>query len=449
MAAGLHTGGALQTTYGNRPAEPIAANFGGHAMGGLFSSGVVYSVERIRVNVFSGVRFQWRRLSGTGGPADLFGDQDLAVLESPEPGQTSGDLLARIILDADLAGNAYLIRAGDRLIRLRPDWCDLVLSPRYLPAGPGGDPAVVGYEKAGLFYFEAGDRRRDPAVFLPEDFAHFAPMPDPLASYRGMSWLTPVLREIAGDKLATEHGIAFLERGATPNMVITLPRETTRRQFDLFKAAYKGSQEGAENAYRTLLLTSGADVTPVGVNMRDLDMAKLRGLSETRIAMAGGIHPVVLGSSEGMSGSSLNAGNYSAAKRSTADTTFRPAWSNLCGCLQTIVPPPPGAELWYDERTVAFLREDLKDAAAITAQEATTISTLVREGFTPTSAIAAVTTSNWKLLDHTGLFSVQLQTPGTTEPDPTAVAGEPTDPPADPAPSDPPASPDAPPEGDT
>lgn len=404
--AGL--GSQVQTTWQKTPAEPIPGNFGGHVAGGLFSSGLVYSIEQKRVSVFSEIRFQWQRLSGSGGPADLFGDERLAVLENV------GMLHARALLDADTAGSGYLVRPqGEEVIRLRPDWCDLVLEPRFLSAGAGGRQRQVGYRKVGLFYFEGGNRSEDPAVFLPDEFAHYAPMPDPLASYRGMSWLTPVLREIAGDKLATEHGISFLERGATPNMVIKLPRETTRRQFELFKSAYKQSSEGAENAYKTLLLTSGADVTPVGVNMKDLDMAALRGLSETRLAMAGGIHPVVLGSSEGMQGSSLNAGNYSAAKRSTADTTFRPLWRMYCQALEAIVPPPAGCRLWYDERDVAFLQEDLKDAAAISTNEASTIGALVREGFTPESVVAAVTASNWKLLEHTGLYSVQLQPSGS------------------------------------
>jgi hypothetical protein len=43
----------------------------------------------------------------------------------------------------------------------------------------------------------------------------------------------------------------------------------------------------------------------------------------------------------------------------------------------------------------------------------TTITGLVRDGFTPESAIAAVQASDWSLLSHTGLLSVQMQPPGT------------------------------------
>lgn len=414
----------LVTTYGTNKAETIGANYVGHVTGGMYQSGVLFSVLDRRLKIFSGARFQWQRLATSGGPSDLYGDPSLSILERPWPGGNTVDLLGRCITHADHAGNSYTVRRNDQAFNLRPDWVDIVLSPRMLPVGAQGQMVQVGSEKVGYFYYEGGKARgNDPAVFMPEEVAHFAPIPDPLAEYRGMSWITPILRELAGDKLATEHGIAFLERGATPNLVVTLPRETTTRQYNLFKAAYKESHEGAENAYRTLLLTSGADVTPVGVNMKDLDMAKLRGLSETRIAMAGGIHPVVLFSSEGMQGSSLNAGNYKAAKGATADETFRPLWANICASLEMIAPPPPGVRLWYDERSVPFLREDMQEQAQIEAAEATTITQLVREGYNADSVIAAVTQKNWKLLVHSGLYSVQLQPAGSTPPAPTGGAG--------------------------
>jgi hypothetical protein len=75
-----------------------------------------------------------------------------------------------------------------------------------------------------------------------------------------------------------------------------------------------------------------------------------------------------------------------------------------------------------DPRSVAFLREDIKDQAQAHTQDAQTIAALVREGFTPESAVAAVRAGDWSLLKHSGLVSVQLQTPGT-EPEPATTGG--------------------------
>jgi hypothetical protein len=85
--------------------------------------------------------------------------------------------------------------------------------------------------------------------------------------------------------------------------------------------------------------------------------------------------------------------------------------------LQNIVPPPSGGvRLWYDDRDVSFLQEDVLDAADIRGKDATTMRTLVDGGFDPQSVIDAVTTGDMTLLTHSGTLSVQLQPPSTEAP---------------------------------
>ena len=421
--------GMPQQSWSGTPVEQIASNFAGYVAGGYGGDAVVFGIELKRMLIFSDARFQWRRWTN-GRPGEPFGSPELGLLERPWPGGTTGDLQVRMILDADMAGNSYWARIGGDVVQLRPDWVDIVLAPRMVAPGAGGRMALstaenaqkCGYMRAGYFYHEGGrENTRDPLVFMADEVAHFAPIPDPLATYRGMSWLTPVLRELQADRQATEHQISYLDHGGTPNFVVKLPAETTREQFKLFKEAYESSHRGIENAYETLLLTAGADATVLGSTMQDLDMKALRGLGETRLAMAGGIHPVVLGSSEGMAGSSLNAGNYTAAKRSTADGTFRPLWRNMCGSLAPIVPKPAGSdasvELWYTDSQVAFLREDQRDEAEIAARDAAIIRQLGDGGWEPSSIVAAMKAGyDWGLLKHSGLVPVQLNPPGTQMP---------------------------------
>jgi hypothetical protein len=184
-------------------------------------SGPVSAVEMVRLLVFAEARFQWQRISN-GRPGDLFGTQDLAILETPWTGGTTGDLLARMILDADFAGNSYTARIGPELVRLRPDWVDIVLAPRE------HGTQTVGLKRVGYAFYDGGDRRHDPVVFLPEEVAHFAPYPDPLANYRGISWLTPVIREIQSDRAATQHKLKFFENAATPNLAVSWRRKSPR-----------------------------------------------------------------------------------------------------------------------------------------------------------------------------------------------------------------------------
>ena len=71
---------------------------------------------------------------------------------------------------------------------------------------------------------------------------------------------------------------------------------------------------------------------------------------------------------------------------------------------------------WYDDRDIAFLREDEKDAADIQSVQAAAIRQLVDAGYEPDSVIAAITAGDLARLKHSGLYSVQLQPPGTIAP---------------------------------
>jgi hypothetical protein len=417
-----------RTTYGDMPAEPIGETFVDYIHNAYRSSGVVFACQLVRLKVFAEARFQWQRMRG-GRPGELFGLEDLALLERPWPGGTTGDLLARMILDADLAGNWFGTVIDGEVVRLRPDWTDIVLAPRI---GPNG--GTVGMRRVGYVYYEGGRDNQstglatksgsDPEPFQVDEVAHFAPYPDPLAQYRGMSWITPIVREIQGDVQATRHKVKFFENGATPNVVISLPQAMTPTQFNEYVDMTNDAHKGVENAYKTWFLAGGADATVIGSDMRQLDFKSTTGAGETRIANAAGVHPAVVGLSEGMQGSSLNAGNFNSAKRQTAQTTFRPLWRNASGSLETLVPPPEdGSRLWYDDRDIEFLREDEKDAAEIRASDAQTMRTLLDAGYQPDAAVEYVASGEVTRLrgQHSGLFSVQLQPPGSSDPEAAAV----------------------------
>lgn len=405
------------TTWPNAKTESIDGHFQGYTTGGLRNNGIVSTLELIRVQVFSQARFQWRQLRN-GRPGDLFGTAELAPLETPFPGGTTGDLLARMVLDADLAGNFYGVRLNRGVLRLRPDWVDIIVDRQTFRGQP------LGVQRVGYAYWEDGNRDGDPTILRPEEVAHFAPYPDPLASYRGMSWMTPVLREIMGDIAWTGHKNRFAENAMTPNMVVSLKESVTPDQFDEFVTKMRAAHQGPANAGKTLFLGGGADVMVVGANMQQLDFKVVQGAGETRLAAASGVGAVIAQFSEGMQGSSLNAGNYQASKRRFADVTMRHLWQEASGALATVVDEPPGSHLWYDDRDIPFLQDDRKDAASAQLVEAQTIAALVREGFTPDSVTKAQLAYDWSLLQHTGKLSVQLQDPNA----PSSPATEPAAP---------------------
>ncbi|MEV0994649.1 phage portal protein [Nonomuraea sp. NPDC050202] len=397
----------------NSDREQIENDFPGYVQGIYKRNGPIAALMLVRLAVFSEARFTFRRMRN-GRPGDLFGTRALALLEKPWPGGTTGDLLARMIQDADLSGNAFIARVPgtDRLRRLRPDWVTIVSASKSEPElyGAALDAEVIGY-----YYSPRAPGVRTDTLLLPSQVAHFAPIPDPEFSWRGMSWLTPVLREISADLAATTHKLKFFENGATPALAVRLDASVTPEMFERFKTLMNESHAGVDNAYKTLYLGGGADVTPLTMDLRALDFKSIQGAGESRLAAAAGVPATIVGFSEGLQGSSLNAGNYSSARRRFADATMRPLWRNVAGSLASLIDVPDGADLWFDARDISFLQDDRKDAAEIQQSKAAAIRQLVDAGYDPASVVAAIEAEDMTLLVHTGLYSVQLQPPTTAD----------------------------------
>jgi phage portal protein BeeE len=384
-----------------RGAEQAPVPYEAYARHIALASGPIAAAMFVRQLVFAEARFGFVRFE-QGRRQDLFTTAALDVLERPWPGATTADLLVRMEQHVTLAGNAYVARVGDRLVVLRPDRVRLVIGSRSGRGDQALDAEVVAVA------YDEGDGR-GPTLLLPDDVAHYAPLPDPVARWRGMSWITPVLREVQADQAATRHKLGFFQRGATPGIVVTYDATIGREEFEAFVETFRERFEGSGNAYRTLHLGGGADVKPLTMDFSQLDFARLVGRAETRIAAAAGVHPVILGFSEGLQGSSLNAGNYLQVRRRFVDGTMRPLWRQAAAALERVVDTPDGAHLWYDDRDIGFLRQDVVEEARIRQMDAQTIVQLVREGFDPGSAIDAVINNDMRRLRHTGLLSVQLQ----------------------------------------
>lgn len=408
---------ALSQSYGNNTnIEQVRHEFAAYAQHLYGGNSVVFALMAVRQLAFSSIRFQWQRYE-KGRPTELYSTPALRQFEVPWAGGTTGDLLAKMITDADLAGNSYWTVVGDELVRLRPDWVDILLGPRAarVPRADGTiGTGAVGMAKLGYLYWEGGrGATNDPIPLLPEDVCHFAPLQDPLATYRGMSWITPLVREIAADQAMTGYQNSFFEHGATPNMVIKHDPAVTAEDAKRFKMIFDAEYGGAHNAGKTMHLGGGADVTVVGADFKSLDMKAVRGHGEIRIAAAAGVPPIIPGFSEGLNSATYS--NYGQALRRFSGLTMHPLWRSAAGSLQQIMDPPAGSRLWYDTRDVEFLREDAHDLAEVQQTQAATISSHISAGFTPESAVAAVRDDDVSLLKHTGLVSVQLWTPGQTD----------------------------------
>jgi phage portal protein BeeE len=310
--------------------------------------------------------------------------------------------------DASLAGNAYIRDTGDGVERLRPDWVTLVSR---MDVDQFGEQVR---RLLGIVYDPQGaDPDREVAFYPISEVAHWAPIPDPLGNFRGQSWISAVLRELRADIRTSEYREAYFKNSATPNLVIRYEQRMAPERLERLRRAIDSAHVGPDNAFGTLVLDEGADVISVGSNASDAELDELEAAGETRILMASGVPPVVAGARQGLQASQI--GEYAAAMRAFADLKIRPNWRSACGALAKLVTVPAGAELWFDTADVSALQQGEQDQAQTSFQQVQAITSLVMQGFTPDSAVRAVTSGDMNLLQHTGAPSVQVQS-GTGAP---------------------------------
>lgn len=393
--SGLETYGAvLSQTYGRADSESILPTFQAYASEGYRGNGIVFAVILARLQLFSEAEFKYRNLA----TKKLFGGPGLTILENPWPGGTTAELLARMEQDVSLSGNAFVRSDGQRLYRLRPDWVDIVHTENR--------ESVAGY----LYWCEgrAGDSAE---VYFPDEVAHWSPIPDPLADFRGISWLTPVVREINSDLSMTEYKRNFFDNHATPNSLIKYQQKLAPGAIEQLTARWQ-QRYGGVDGWKTAVLDQGADFQVIGSTFDDMDFSAVQAAGENRIAAAGGVPAIIVGLKEGLDSATYS--NYGMAMRRFADITMRPNWRGACAALAKFAGVPSDSRLWFDTTDISALREGEKERADTMQVLAGAASTLLTAGYLADSITAALTAGDLTLLRHSGLLSVQLQPPGST-----------------------------------
>ena len=343
--------------------------------------------------LFSEARFQ---LQSTVDK-HLFGNKGLALLEYPWPNADAGELLARLEQDVTTAGNSYMRKAtpadgaDDLLVQMRPD-CVVIVSEEKRDSLGRIYKQPVGYLED---LKPLGITDREPQFYSTDEVCHYSPVPDPAALFRGMSWLSPVLREIGADAALTQYKTVHVQSGATPGLVIKYAQKLQRASIDAVREQTDAKYGGPGNAGRTLVLDQGADVTVAGSTMEQLQYTAVQQAGVERICAAAQVPLEVLGLGGGRAG----LGNYQSAVRRFADLWARPHWRMACAALQHLIvfvspdgsssPLRPPTRLWYDVADIAALREGELERSQATLVRAQAIGAFVTAGYTRESAVAA------------------------------------------------------------
>jgi hypothetical protein len=344
------------------------------------SNAVVFAAILTRLLLFAEAEFQFKRMSDKS----LFGDPRLRTLEEPWPGGTSGELLARMDQDASLAGNAFLWDAGDQLVRWRPEWVTIVSQVVDSPRGPYRKVAGYHYEPPSDQQAAFGEPQDAPVA----EVAHWAPVPDPCATFRGMSWLTPVLRDAQADTALTTYKTQYLSHAATPNLMIKYAQKLHPGTVDSLTERLKARYGGVDNAFKTIVLDQGADLTVVGNNLQQMDFSNVQSAGSERILAAAQV-PAVLVGLEPLRGAGRG---YQESLVKFANLWARPQWRSVCGALQKFTPgndvDQGAVKLWYDTSGIAALQDTETNQAQVALVRAQALLVLAQAGYTQDSSVS-------------------------------------------------------------
>lgn len=359
------------------------------------ANGVVFGAMAMRMMLISEARFKFQRMTDD----TLFGNTDLALLEHPWENGDTGDLLKRVEQDGGW-GNAYVRRVEPAdshdpvLVILRPE-AVTIISEVALDSMGRRYRRVIGYmEEMGV--------GQEPQFYTTDEVSHFCPLPDPFARVRGMSWITPILREVYADQKLLEYKSFHLANGAQPGLTVKYSSKLNDKTIETLRRRLRARYGGPEQAGNVLVLDEGADVMVTGSTLQQLQADAVTHAGERRVAMAAGVPLEILG---------LEKGDYVTAIRRMGDLWARPQWRMICASLEhllpTSAPQTTPVRLWFDVTGIAALREGELARGQTTLVKAQGVASFIAAGFTRVSAIAAA---------HSGDLTQLVQDPNAPPP---------------------------------
>ena len=388
---GMASGAAVLMTYGvDSKREIPAQNLVAAATQAYETNGVVFACILARMMLLSEATFKFRNLTDKS----LYGTEDLRILEYPWPNGTAGELWASLELAVSTAGNSFTAKLEDDLLLRLPAVETTIVSQETVSTGGVRYKEVIGYDWDPDRNVSPGAKRSAKAQFFPvEEVSHWSPIPDPLANWRGMAWLTAIMREVYADSAMTTYKSVYLDHGS-PLAAVKYPMKLRPETIDAIIDRVQARFGGAANSGKTLVFDNGADPV-MGAGLKELDYAAVQAVGEERICAAAGVPPAIIGLKTAEDNSS-----YQTEMRRFADLTIRPLWRSGCAALQKLVPnvPARGVQLWFDTSDIAALQAAETERAQVTQVNAAAILTLVQAGHTRESVIAAVNSGDLSLL---------------------------------------------------
>jgi hypothetical protein len=205
-----------------------------------------------------------------------------------------------------------------------------------------------------------------------------------------MSWLTPIVRDVAGDDGLTQYKIRYLQNSASPNLLIKYASKLQDATVDKIRERMVARHGGVDNAFKTLVLDQGADVTVIGNSLAQMDFSNVATAGTDRI-LAASMVPGVLVGLEPLRGAGKG---YQESMHKLADLWARPQWRSVCGALGQLITVPAGNRLWFDTADIAALQDGALQRGQTALVNMQAVLTARQAGYSRESIPTAVTSGD-------------------------------------------------------
>jgi HK97 family phage portal protein len=243
------------------------------------------------------------------GPSQLY-----ELLRRPNPFMLYDELIALLIIDLLLVGNAYWMKwrmddAGKPLALYR-------LAPSHVKIIPGQyGPLRYEYQPPGA---------RDKIKIAPEAMIHFR-RPNPHDPYYGMGAIRGGGRAMDLEIAVTDTMASYYENKADPSLIIESERRVPRDIYNKIRAQLRAKLAGPGRAGELLVLEQGLKAQTLSRTAADSLFKELSMLSRDRIYTKFRTSPLLFGLIDENSGSN----KVSDARREFDNYTLRPFMANL------------------------------------------------------------------------------------------------------------------------
>lgn len=307
--AGSPRGSAFMQWIGQPDALYPEPDFVNNAINGFDKNELVYACIMEKATSLPEAPF---RVFGPDGMGEPRRHPLSDLIAKPNPACTEFELMELTSIFLDLAGIAFWEIVKDRAGRpveiwpLRPDLVRIF-------------PKQNGHHEYG---YAIGDGKIWP---LGTDVIAFK-YPNPMDPNLGQAPMRPANRAVALDNEATDFVKSLLQNKAVPGTVIetehAIDEAVTERLTAKWIARFGGANRG-----QPAFLQKGMKVQTLGLDLTKLEFPDLRTISESRICMAFGVPPILVGAKVGLDRSTF--ANYGEARRSFWEETLIPLQTRM------------------------------------------------------------------------------------------------------------------------